>query len=110
MFLHLDRKNLDNLWSTVEAKQQQYWLILSFLLHDFKPKTTLKAGRLLWWSSLYRTNGDTYAGDWREGVPQGQGEFTYGGNRTGDRYVGQYDKVRLISGTLQQGEIDREIE
>ena len=43
-------------------------------------------------------------------MPQGQGEFTYGGNRTGDRYVGQYDKVRLISGTLQQGEIDREIE
>ena len=41
-------------------------------------------------------------------MPQGQGEFTYGGNRTGDRYVGQYDKVRLISGTVRHGEIDRE--
>ena len=24
------------------------------------------------------TNGDSYIGDWRDGVPHGHGEFTYG--------------------------------
>ena len=44
----------------------------------------------------YWTNGDEYVGDWVEGVPQGYGEFTYGASkRTGERYVGQYDKVQV---------------
>ena len=39
------------------------------------------------------TNGDVYTGDWRDGVPQGHGEFDYGGEKDGERYVGQYDQV-----------------
>lgn len=38
------------------------------------------------------TNGDIYTGDWRDGVPQGHGEFDYGGVKEGERYIGQYDK------------------
>ena len=40
------------------------------------------------------TNGDMYTGDWREGVPHGHGEFVFGGEKQGDKYIGQYDKVR----------------
>ena len=29
------------------------------------------------------TNGDVYTGDWRDGVPQGHGQFVYGRDRQG---------------------------
>ena len=45
---------------------------------------------------FHGTNGDVYTGDWRDGVPQGHGEFDYGSEKEGERYVGQYDKVTQI--------------
>ena len=39
------------------------------------------------------TNGDGYTGDWRAGVPHGHGEFRHGGQRAGEKYVGQYQQV-----------------
>ena len=32
-----------------------------------------------------RGNNDSYLGDWRDGVPQGHGEFTFGGAKQGER-------------------------
>lgn len=38
-------------------------------------------------------NGDEYTGDWKEGVPNGHGEFLYGPSdqiKMGDKYVGNF--------------------
>ena len=41
------------------------------------------------------TNGNRYVGDWKDGVADGTGEFTYGsGLRTGEKYNGQFRWIK----------------